>query len=134
MDYHPTMIILISITEYQLARLQGYNQVNIYISIYLYLYLYIYISIDRSQKETHCFLKQTKLSIFSFIKLENRRTKLVLPVALVVVGRGRSGERVYDGGYGANTVYNLCKWRNETYKLVQEWWEQGYRRMVLGEN
>jgi hypothetical protein len=88
MDYHPTMIILISITEYQLARLQGYNQVNIYISIYLYLYLYIYISIDRSQKETHCFLKQTKLSIFSFIKLENRRTKLVLPVALVVVGKG----------------------------------------------
>jgi hypothetical protein len=66
--------------------------------------------------------------------LENRRTKLVLPVALVVVGRGRSVERVYDGGYGANTVYNLCKWRNETYKLVQEWWEQGYRRMVLGEN
>jgi hypothetical protein len=66
--------------------------------------------------------------------LENRRTKLVLPVALVVVGRGRSVERVYDGGSGANTVYNLCKWRNETYKLVQEWWEQGYRRMLVGEN
>jgi hypothetical protein len=30
------------------------------------------------------------MSFFSFIKLENRRTKLVLPAGLVVVGRERT--------------------------------------------
>jgi hypothetical protein len=44
------------------------------------------------------------MSFFFLKKLENRRTKLVLSGRLVVVGRGRSWERVCDGEYGGNTV------------------------------
>jgi hypothetical protein len=50
-------------------------------------------------------LKQTKMSFFfSFKKSENRRAEQVLSRGLVQ----------WEGEYSANTVYHVCKWKNET--------------------
>jgi hypothetical protein len=45
---------------------------------------------ELSQGNSQCsYLKQTKMSFFSFTKLENRRAELVLSMVLVPVGGGR---------------------------------------------
>jgi hypothetical protein len=49
-------------------------------------------------------LKQT-MSHFSFSKLENKRAEQVCLGGLVSMGGGVDGGRVWEGEYGANTVF-----------------------------
>jgi hypothetical protein len=51
----------------------------------------------------YSYVKQTKMSFFSFIKLENRRAEQVLPLGQV--GNSGRGEDTEEGEYGANTLY-----------------------------
>jgi hypothetical protein len=61
---------------------------------------------EMSQGNSLCsYLKPTKMSFFSFTKLENRRAEQVLPMGLVPVGGGKMWEMAWEGGYSANTVY-----------------------------
>jgi hypothetical protein len=60
------------------------------------------------------YLKQTKISFFSYTKLENRRVEQVL------LGRvGTSGMEEVGKGYGRVHIVQIlcthvCKWKNET--------------------
>jgi hypothetical protein len=64
-----------------------------------------------SQGNSLCdYLKQKMPSFFfSFTELENRRAKLVLPGGVGTSGRGERWGKVWDGDYGASTVYTCMK-------------------------
>jgi hypothetical protein len=54
------------------------------------------------------YLKQAKMSFFSFIKLENRRMEQVLP-DWYQWEEGGGWERVWEGEYSANTAYTCMQ-------------------------
>jgi hypothetical protein len=57
------------------------------------------------------------VSFFAFTKSENRRAEQILwpGWGVVPVGEGRGcGEWMYEGEYGLNTPYTLCKQKKET--------------------
>jgi hypothetical protein len=64
----------------------------------------------------YSYLKQTKMSFFSFTIMENRKEKQVFYVGLAPVGRG---EDIRKGCMRVNMVdmlcTHICKFKNETY-------------------
>jgi hypothetical protein len=54
------------------------------------------------------YVKQTKMSFFSFIKLEKRRQNRSC-LGGWYLGSGRSGERAWEGEYNANSVYTCMQ-------------------------
>jgi hypothetical protein len=61
---------------------------------------------EMSQGNSLCsYHKETKMSLFSFINLGNRRVDQVLSGNMVPVGGGRRWEKDVQGEYGANTVH-----------------------------
>jgi hypothetical protein len=68
----------------------------------------IHTYIEISQRNSLCrFLKQTKISFFSFTKSEKRRVEQILPGGrdLYHWKRGGGRERIWEGEYSVNTVY-----------------------------
>jgi hypothetical protein len=60
-------------------------------------------------------LNKPKCQFFSFTKSENRRAEQVLPRrGWYQWEEGGGGEMVREGEYGANAVYTVCKWKDET--------------------
>jgi hypothetical protein len=86
------------------------------------------------QRNSLCsYLKQAKLSFFSFTKSENRRAEQVLPGEVGTSGRG---EEAGKGCKKVNMMHilctHVCKWKNDTcwnYSRPGEgedrqwWWE-----------
>jgi hypothetical protein len=69
----------------------------------------MHIYIEMSQGKSLCsYLKQTKMSFFSFTKSENRKAEQILGGGgLLPVGGGKGGEMVKENEYGTNIVY-IC--------------------------